>query len=105
MSKERNIVENRNPNFLPNGKFAKGNTIGRMKKKGFTLTDLNKIAYEYGKSKNKDLLQHYVSQLYRDNRLLLDFINKNVPTKVLNELVGNLDIKIEKVNYKNDQTD
>jgi len=60
-----------------------------MKKKGFTLTDLNKVAYEYGKTKNKDFLEHYIRQCFIDNRLLQNYIEKNVPTKTIQELTGN----------------
>jgi len=40
--------------------FAKGNTIGRMKKKGFTLTDLNKVVVAYEKTHKVTILKHYV---------------------------------------------
>lgn len=69
-------------------RFSKGSQIGRMKKKGFTLDDLNKIIVEYEKTHDQTLLKHYIEQLYKDNNLLSKFIDKNVPTKVLNELTG-----------------
>ena len=75
-------------NFDDKGHFAKGNKIGRMKKKGFTLTDLNKVVVEYEKSHDQTLLKHYVEQLMLDNTLLSKFIDKNVPTKNINEVTG-----------------
>ena len=69
-------------------RIAKGNTIGRMKKKGFTLTDLNKIVVEYEKTHGQTLLKHYIEQLFADNNLLGKFIDKNVPTVNKNELSG-----------------
>ncbi len=97
-----------NPDFVivpKNGKnygnkFAKGNKIGRMKKKGFTLTDLNKVVVEYEKTHDQTLLKHYIERLYKNDKLLQNFIEKNVPTKTLTELTGadgsplNLTIKL-----------
>lgn len=71
-----------------NGRFAKGNKIGRMKKKGFTLIDLNKVVVEYEKTHEVTILKHYVDQLMKDNRLLDKYIDRNVPTKTINELTG-----------------
>ena len=68
--------------------FAKGNQIGRMKKKGFTLTDLNKVIVEYEKTHEFTILKHYIEQLFKDNTLLGKYIDKNVPTKQINELTG-----------------
>ena len=69
-------------------RIAKGNTIGRMKKKGFTLTDLNKVVVEYEKTHDLTILKHYIEQLYKDNNLLSKYIDKNVPTKQINEHTG-----------------
>jgi len=73
---------------LPNGYFAKGNQIGRMKKKGYTLADLTKVAMQYDKTHDVTILKHYIEQLLKDNRLLENFINKYVPTKTISELTG-----------------
>ena len=73
---------------LNNGqqRFAKGNQFGRMPKKGFNLTDLNKLVRKYDKTQDISLLEHYVEQLRKDNRLLDKYMDKNVPTK--NEFTG-----------------
>jgi len=70
------------------GTFKKGTQIGRMKKKGFTLTDLNKLIRKYEKTKSdgETLLRHYIKQLFKDNRLLEKYIDKNIPIR--NELTG-----------------
>jgi len=69
--------------------FAKGNDIGRMKKRGYVLEDLTKIAIQYDKAHpDESILKHYIKQLMEDNRLLENFINKYVPTKTINELTG-----------------
>jgi len=69
--------------------FAKGNNIGRMKKRGYVLEDLTKIAIQYDKAHpDESILKHYIKQLMEDNRLLENFINKYVPTKTINELTG-----------------
>ena len=91
---DEQITKNHASNFTKdkrcnNGNsFAKGNQIGRMKKKGFTLDDLNKVVVEYEKTHDQTLLKHYISQLYKDNTLLAKYIDKNVPTKNINELFG-----------------
>jgi len=74
--------------FDERGKFAKGNKIGKMKKKGFTLTDLNKVVVAYEKAHEVTILKHYVEQLLEDNRLLDKYIDRNVPVKTINELTG-----------------
>ena len=79
---ENRIEDIRNPD----GTFKKGTKIGCMKKKGFTLTDLNKLIRKYEKVNGEPLLKHYIEQLFKDNRLLEKYIDKNVPTK--NELTG-----------------
>ena len=102
-----------NPNYNVGedgrNKFAKGNTIGRMKKKGFTLTDLNKVVVEYEKTHDQTLLKHYIGQLYKDNTLLGKYIDKNVPTKQINELTGAdgspLTVTLKKVIYSEDEGD
>jgi len=73
---------------LSNGYFKKGNKIGRMKKKGYTLADLTKVAMQYDKTHDESILKHYISMLFSDNRLLENFINKYVPTKTVNEFTG-----------------
>lgn len=82
----------KNPNYTigKSGKkvFAKGNQIGRMPKKGFTLTDLNKLIREYEETKDITLLEHYIDELHKDNKLLARYMDKNIPTKSINELTG-----------------
>ena len=106
-----NPKKSNDPNYVygKSGKheFAKGNKIGRMKKKGFTLTDLIKVVVEYEKTHNQTLLKHYIEQLYNDNTLLGKFIDKNVPTKTINELTGAdgtpLTVTLKKVIYTDDE--
>ena len=86
--KSQKIAENFDKFEDGRNKFAKGNNVGRMKKKGFTLTDLNKIVMEYEKTHELPILKHYIEQLYKDNNLLSKYIDKNVPTTVKNELSG-----------------
>lgn len=74
--------------FDERGKFALGNAIGRMKKKGFTLTDLNKLVRKYEEATGDVLLKHYIGQLFKDNKLLEKYIERNVPTKQIGELTG-----------------
>ena len=73
---------------LPNGYFAKGNKIGRMKKKGYTLADLTKTVMAYEKTHDETILKHYIKRLKENDKLLENFINKYVPNKTINELVG-----------------
>jgi len=81
---ENRIIDLRNPN----GTFKKGTQIGRMKKKGYTLTDLTKVAIEYDKTHDLTILKHYINQLLIDNRLLDKFIDRYVPSKTINQLTG-----------------
>ncbi len=69
-------------------RFAKGNKIGRMKKKGYTIKDLTNTALAYDKTHDTTILKHYIEELMNDNTLLKDFINKYVPTTTKNELTG-----------------
>ena len=71
------IVDLRNPD----GTFKKGTQIGRMKKKGYSLTDLTKVAMEYDKTHDLAILEHYIEQLFVGNRLLDKFIDRYVPPK------------------------
>jgi hypothetical protein len=99
------IVKNRD--FLPNGKFAKGNRIGRMKKKGYTIKDLTNTAIAYDKTHDITILQHYINQIIKDNQLLKDFVNKYVPTTTKNELTGAdgspLSVTLKKVIYSEEK--
>jgi len=70
------------------GYFAKGNQIGRMKKRGYTLLDLTKAAIQYEKTHDITILKHYLERLQTNDRLLENFINKYVPTKTINEFTG-----------------
>ena len=106
MAESNKIRENKD-NFIqtPKGsRFAKGCTIGRMKKKGYTLADLTKVAMQYDKTHDESVLKHYINMLFSDNRLLENFINKYVPTKTINELSGKdgspLNITYKEVIYK-----
>ena len=83
----------KNQNFTRDPKtgqnrLAKGNQIGRMKKKGYTILDLTNTAIAYDKTHDVTILQHYINQIIKDNQLLKDFINKYVPTTTKNELTG-----------------
>lgn len=78
----------RNRDFNKEGKFVKGNKVGRMKKKGFTLTDLNKLIRKYEEAHDKPLLKHYIEQLFKDNKLLDKYVDRNIPTKTISELTG-----------------
>jgi len=69
-------------------RFAKGNKIGRMKKKGYTILDLTNTAIVYDKTHDVSILKHYIEELTKDNTLLKDFINKYVPTTNKNEFSG-----------------
>jgi len=81
---ENRIIDLRNPD----GTFKKGTQIGRMKKKGFSLTDLTKVAMEYDKTHDLTILKHYIEQLFVDNRLLDKFIDRYVPSKTISEITG-----------------
>ena len=106
-----NPKKSKDPNYIygESGKheFAKGNKIGRMKKKGFTLADLNRVVMEYEKTHELPILKHYIEQLYKDNNLLSKYIDKNVPTKTLNELTGEggspLLITLKEIIYQDDE--
>jgi len=91
MTDVNKIRENKNFTRDPitgQSRIAKGSTIGRMKKKGFTLTDLNKVVVEYEKTHDQLLLKHYINQLFIDNRLLDKYIDRNIPPTIKNELTG-----------------
>jgi len=85
---DKSIKIDRNKDFDNKGHFAKNNKVGRMKKKGYTLLDLTKVAMQYDKTHDVAILKHYIEQLFIDNRLLENFINKYVPTKTISELTG-----------------
>ena len=91
------------------GYFAKGNKIGRMKKKGYTIKDLTNTALAYDKTHDTTILKHYIQQLMEDNTLLKDFINKYVPTTTKNEVTGAdgspLSVTLKKVVYKENEGD
>lgn len=88
---DKAIESERNKNFDEKGRFVKGNVIGRMPKKGFTLAHLNKLVRKFEESKDNKkgtLLKHYIRRLFRNDRLLAKYMDKNVPTKTINELTG-----------------
>ena len=73
------------------GRFKKGNKLGYMLKSGFTLSDLNKLVLEYERSpenKRGPLLKHYVKRLFKNDKLLAKYLDKNIATKSINELTG-----------------
>jgi len=84
MSANLKKSENYTTNEKGQSRFAKGNKIGRMKKKGYTLADLTKVAREYDKTHDESILKHYISVLMSDNKLLENFINRYVPPKQIN---------------------
>ena len=92
MSDVRKIAKNSNFTRDPKTgqcRFAKGTQIGRMPKKGFTLTDLNKMIAEFEMTGDKQILiKHYIEQLFKDNNLLARYMDKNIPTKTISELTG-----------------
>ena len=89
MTDNLKIGENRIEDIRnPDGTFKKGTQIGRMKKKGFSITDLTKVAMEYDKTHDLTILEHYIEQLFVDNRLLDKFIDRYVPPKNISELTG-----------------
>jgi len=88
MSENLKKSENFTTNKKGQSRFAKGNKIGRMKKRGYTLADLTKVAREYDKNHDESILKHYINMLMSDNRLLENFINRYVPPKTINELTG-----------------
>lgn len=110
MSDVEQITNNQNFTSDPKtgqNRLAKGNKIGRMKKRGYTLADLTKVAMEYDKTHDDSILKHYINMLFSDNRLLENFINKYVPTKTINELTGAdgtpLIVTLKKVIYTGDK--
>ena len=100
---DKSIKIDNKQDFDNKGHFAKGNQIGRMKKRGYTLADLTKVAMEYDKTHDDSILKHYINMLLSDNTLLKDFINKYVPTTTRNELTGAdgspLTVTLKKVIY------
>ena len=83
--------EFRNNNFDERGKFIKGNVIGRMPKTGYNLSDLNRMILEYeGSPQNKKgpLLKHFIKRLFKNDKLLAKYMDKNIATRSVNELTG-----------------
>lgn len=83
--------EFRNKNFDEKGRFKKGNVLGSMPRDGFTLKDLNKLVLEYEKSpqnKKGTLLKHYVKRLFKNDKLLAKYLDKNIATRSINEFTG-----------------
>ena len=89
------------------GYFAKGNKIGRMKKKGYTIHDLTNTALAYDKTHDTTILKHYIEELMKDNTLHKDFINKYVPTTTKNELTGAdgspINITLKRIRYSEEK--
>ena len=83
--------EFRDKNFDEKGRFKKGNILGSMPRDGFTLKDLNKLVLEYEKSsqnKKGTLLKHYVKRLFKNDKLLAKYLDKNIATKNINQFTG-----------------
>ena len=86
-------------------RFAKGNKIGRMPKKGLTLLDLTKLAIKLEKKyPEKDPLPlHYLKRAFKNDKILSDIMNKYMPPTTKNELTGAdgspLSITLNKVIY------
>ena len=83
--------EFRNKNFNEKGKFIKGNVIGRMPKTGYNLNDLNRMILEYEQSpqnKKGPLLKHFIKRLFKNDKLLAKYLDKNIATRSINELTG-----------------
>ena len=104
---DKSIEIDKKQDFDNKGHFANGNKIGRMKKKGYTLADLTKVAMQYDKTHDESILKHYINMLFSDNRLLENFINKYVPTKTINELTGKdgSPLTFERVIYVEDKVE
>jgi hypothetical protein len=94
MGKSQNIPKD---NFeVKNGRnsFAKGNTIGRMKKKGYTINDLTNVVMEYEKTHNNTVLKHYIEQLFNNNKLLDKFIDRYIPPVLKQEVDVDGELKL-----------
>jgi hypothetical protein len=104
MSESQKIAKS---NFVRNPKtgrnsFAKGNDLGKMTKKGFTLADIRNLLRkleEVDPVKYPPLLKHYIQRLYQNDRLLENFVEKNVPTKTINEHEVKIPDVVEVVHY------
>ena len=110
MSKSQNIPNDPNYTIGENNKrrlFAKGNQIGRMKKKGYTIKDLTNTAIEYEKTHDLTILKHYIKQLFKDNKLLEKYIDRYVPPKQINEHSGldglPINVTLNKVIYSEEK--
>jgi hypothetical protein len=90
--------EFREKNFTPNGKFKKGNIIGRFPKV-LTLTYLtNLIKKDERVHPDKvPLLKHYLERLRRSDILLAKFMDKYLPT--LQELEVTIPKVVKEVVY------
>ena len=89
--KEKSIKSEKGKNFNEKGKFIEGNVIGHMPKKGFNLHDLNKLVLDFEKSpenKKGSLLKHYIKRLFKNDKLLAKYMDKNIATRSINELTG-----------------
>ena len=98
--KKREYDVEKNFKKLPNGqrRFAKGNQIAKYRK-GFTLKDLNKLVFDYCQTKNVNILEHYSARLLKNDKLLENYIEKNCPTKIINEIEHHIPDVVEVVHY------
>jgi len=101
-----NNVENRERNFNTNGKFCKGNTISKSKKRNRTQTDkLLAALKKAGKKQNKDFWDVVATKAFVDKEIMKAIINKLVPN--LNELTGAggspLNITLKEIIYQDDE--
>ena len=109
MKDERLSVDKREfkeDNFKPNGKFKKGNIIGRFPKK-LTLTYLTKLIRKDERLHPDEptLLKHYKDRLFKNDILLGKFMDKYIPT--INEFTGAggepISIILHKIIYGKDE--
>ena len=82
MKQKKGTAEGKNPaNFDGNGKFTKGNKVGRPKResgKAF-LTQLREALVVVEKERGKTLAQHAVEKAFTDNKVLVAILKKFAP--------------------------
>jgi len=94
MSKDKvemtdNNVENRENNFDEKGRFCKGNTISKSKKRNRTQTDKLLAALKReGRIQNKKFWDAVAEKAFKDKEIMKAVINKLVPNIIKNELTG-----------------
>lgn len=81
-------------NFDEKGRFKKGNKIGRIKKQGYTLTDLINAMRKYEREKGISFLQIYLDKVTKDNRLMDSLMNRFIAQKSETNVTGGLELSI-----------